>query len=152
MQVFRQIEGYHFRSQSWGRRPRKKIRPGVRPVSGFLFQFTPGGLQRAFLPFIPGNARRQPYGPGMQGNAVFFHQKQFAFSGRARRSEFWGFVLAQLAVLALVTNLATVASGRASAAFAADVERRLRACTADDPTRDALRALASKVRQQSGAE
>ena len=52
----------------------------------------------------------------------------------------------------LVTNLATVASGRASAAFAADVERRLRACTADDPTRDALRALASKVRQQSGAE
>jgi hypothetical protein len=52
----------------------------------------------------------------------------------------------------LLTNLATVASGRASAAFAADVERRLRACTADEPTRDALRALASKVLQQSGAE
>ena len=34
----------------------------------------------------------------------------------------------------LLTNLATVASGRASAAFAADVERRLRACTADEPT------------------
>jgi hypothetical protein len=52
----------------------------------------------------------------------------------------------------LLMNLATVASGRASAAFAADVERRLQAYTADEPTRDALRALASKVRQQSGAE
>lgn len=52
----------------------------------------------------------------------------------------------------LLTNLATVASGRASAAFAADVERRLHACTADEPTRDALRALASKALQQNGAE
>ena len=52
----------------------------------------------------------------------------------------------------LLTNLATVASGRASAALAADVERRLRACTADESTRIALRALASTVLQQSGAE
>lgn len=52
----------------------------------------------------------------------------------------------------LLTNLATVASGRASAAFAADVERRLCACTADEPTRDALRALASNVLQLSGTE
>ena len=79
MQAFRHIERYHFRSQSRRGRPRKKIRPGIRPVPGFLFQFTPGGLQRAFLPFIPGNTRRQPYGPGMQGNTVFFHQKQFSF-------------------------------------------------------------------------
>jgi hypothetical protein len=47
----------------------------------------------------------------------------------------------------LLTNLATVASGRASAAFAADVERRLRACTADEPTCDALRALAAQRRR-----
>ena len=52
----------------------------------------------------------------------------------------------------LLTNLATVAGGRASAAFAANFERRLRACTADEPTRDALRALASEVLQRSGAE
>ncbi len=52
----------------------------------------------------------------------------------------------------LLTNLATVASGRASAAFTADVERRLQACAADESTRNALRTLASKVLQQSGAE
>ena len=52
----------------------------------------------------------------------------------------------------LLTNLATVASGRASAAFAADVERRLQACTADEPTRDALRALASNVQRQRGTD
>ena len=52
----------------------------------------------------------------------------------------------------LLTNLATVTSGRASAAFAVDVERRLQACTADESTRNALCALASKVLQQSGAE
>ena len=52
----------------------------------------------------------------------------------------------------LLMNLATVASGRASAAFAADVERRLQACTADESTRIALCALASTVLQQRGAE
>ena len=52
----------------------------------------------------------------------------------------------------LLTNLATVASERDSAAFAANFKQRLRACTADEPTRDALRALASEVLQQSGAE
>ena len=46
----------------------------------------------------------------------------------------------------LLTNLATVASGRASAAFAADVERRLRACTTDESTRNALRALEAQRR------
>jgi len=46
----------------------------------------------------------------------------------------------------LLMNLATVASGRASAAFAADVERRLQACTVDEPTRNALRALAAQRR------
>ena len=46
----------------------------------------------------------------------------------------------------LLMNLATVTSGRASAAFAADVERRLQACTADEPTRNALRALAAQRR------
>jgi len=46
----------------------------------------------------------------------------------------------------LLTNLATVTSGQASAAFAADVERRLQACTVDEPTRNALRALAAQRR------
>ena len=46
----------------------------------------------------------------------------------------------------LLMNLATVTSGRASAAFAADVERRLQACAADEPTRNALRALAAQRR------
>ena len=53
---------------------------------------------------------------------------------------------------ALLINLATVTTGRASAAFAADVERRLQASTADEPTRDALHALASNVLQQRGAD
>ena len=47
----------------------------------------------------------------------------------------------------LLMNLATVASGRASAAFAAGVERRLQACAADATTRDALRALAARRRR-----
>lgn len=51
---------------------------GIRPVSRFFFQFTPGGLQCAFLPFISGDARRQSDGEGMQGNPVFLHQQQFA--------------------------------------------------------------------------
>jgi hypothetical protein len=52
----------------------------------------------------------------------------------------------------LLMNLATVMSGRASAAFAADVERHLQACTADEPTRNALRAVASEVLHQRGAK
>ena len=52
----------------------------------------------------------------------------------------------------LLTNLATVASERDSAAFAANFERRLRACTADEPTCDALRALASNVQHQRGTD
>lgn len=78
VQPFRQVEGYHFRGQSGGGRPREQVRPGIRTVSRFFFQLTPSGLQCAFLPFISGDARRQSDGPGMQGNPVFLHQQQFA--------------------------------------------------------------------------
>jgi hypothetical protein len=44
----------------------------------------------------------------------------------------------------LLLKLAVIATARASDVFAADLARRLRDCTADDATRDALRALAAQ--------
>ena len=44
----------------------------------------------------------------------------------------------------LLLKLTVIATARASDIFAADLERQLRDCTADDATRDALRALAAQ--------
>jgi hypothetical protein len=44
----------------------------------------------------------------------------------------------------LLTGLATVEAGLASAAFSRQLESRLLACTADEPARIALRALAAR--------
>ncbi len=48
---------------------------------------------------------------------------------------------------ALLGGLATIGSGLASSSFRHDVETRLHAATADDATRDRLRALAARHRQ-----
>jgi hypothetical protein len=50
---------------------------------------------------------------------------------------------------ALLTDIAAADSGRASPAFAHEVETRLATSTADDATRDALRALPQRLRNRT---
>lgn len=50
---------------------------------------------------------------------------------------------------ALLTDIATADSGLASPTFMHEVETRLGTSTADDATRDALRALARRLRNET---
>jgi len=50
---------------------------------------------------------------------------------------------------ALLTDIATADSGLASPAFMHEVETRLGTSTADDATRDALRALPRRLRNET---
>ena len=77
--VFRQIEGYHFRSQSGEEGPAKRyVQESARyPVSSSSSRRADCSVLSS--PSSPGNARRQPLRlPACRGTRIF-HQQQFSF-------------------------------------------------------------------------